>query len=153
MGRRPVAQGSSLDVAYAMDLIALALAGGAPTVGALESVAESTGGEVAAVLSRVAAAMRWGVPDAQAWSTAPPAWRPAATAFALAGRAGAAPSALLRRAAADTRAAESERVAVAGAKVGVRVVLPLGLCFLPAFILLTIVPLVIGLVEPLRTGR
>ena len=47
------------------------------------------------------------------------------------------------------RVGESERIAVAGAKAGVRIVLPLGLCFLPAFVLLTVVPLVMGLVEPL----
>lgn len=141
---------SSLDVAYAMDLLAFALSGGAPVVQALEAVTAASGESmphVAAALSRVSAAMRWGVSDPQAWAVAPPVWRPAASAFALASRAGAAPSALLREAARDLRTSEAERVAVAGAKVGVRVVLPLGLCFLPAFILITIVPMVLGLIR------
>lgn len=141
---------TSLDVAYAMDLLAFALSGGAPVVQALEAVtaaSKQSTPEVAAALSRVAAAMRWGVGDAQAWAVAPPAWQPAASAFALASRAGAAPSGLLREAARDLRTAEAERVAIAGAKVGVRVVLPLGLCFLPAFILMTIVPMVLGLIR------
>lgn len=141
---------TSLDIAYAMDLLAFALSGGAPVVQALEAVAaasQESSPDVASALSRVSAAMRWGVSDTQAWAVAPPAWQPAASAFALAGRAGAAPSTLLREAARDLRTSEAERVAVAGAKVGVKVVLPLGLCFLPAFILMTIVPMVLGLIR------
>lgn len=139
---------SPMAVAHAMDLLALALAGGAPTVVALEAVAASCAPGVREPLSRVAAAMRWGVDDDGAWASASPAWQPAAGAFALAARAGAPPSTLLRRAAEDLRARESERIAVAGAKAGVRIVLPLGACFLPAFVLLTVVPLVLGLVGP-----
>lgn len=139
---------SPMAIAHAMDLIALALAGGAPTVVALEAVSASCGPAVREPLARVAAAMRWGVDDEGAWASASQAWRPVAGAFALAARAGAPPSALLRRAAADLRTSESERIAVAGAKAGVRIVLPLGACFLPAFVLLTVVPLVLGLVEP-----
>lgn len=138
-----------MEVAYVMDLLALALSGGAPAVVSLEAVSASCARPLAAPLERVAAAMRWGVDDDRAWATVEPAWMPVASAFSLASRAGAAPSGLLRRAAEDLRARETERVAVAGAKAGVRVVLPLGLCFLPAFILLTIVPLVLGLVHPL----
>lgn len=138
-----------MSIAYAMDLLALALAGGAPSVIALEAVGEAGPPGVRDDLGRVAAALRWGVGDDGAWSAASTAWRPAASAFALSARAGAAPANLLTQAAADLRAAEAERVAVAGAKAGVRIVLPLGLCFLPAFILLTIVPLVLGLVGPM----
>lgn len=145
---RPETEASPLAVAYAMELLALALAGGAPTVVALETVAQAGNGPASTALSRVAAALRWGVGDAGAWASVSSVWMPAASAFTLAARAGAAPSALLRQGAADLRAAESERVAVAGAKAGVRIVLPLGLCFLPAFVLLTVVPLVLGLVEP-----
>lgn len=139
---------SPMAVAHAMDLIALALAGGAPTVVALEAVSASCGPGVREPLARVAAAMRWGVDDEGAWASVSQVWRPVAGAFALASRVGAPPSALLRRAAADLRTSEGERVAVAGAKAGVRIVLPLGACFLPAFVLLTVVPLILGLVEP-----
>lgn len=147
--QRDTVEESPMVVAHAMDLLALALAGGAPTVAALEAVSAATGPGVREPLARVAAAMRWGVDGDGAWAGASSAWRPAAGAFALAARAGAPPSTLLRRAADDLRVGESERIAVAGAKAGVRIVLPLGLCFLPAFVLLTVVPLVMGLVEPL----
>lgn len=163
-----VNEGDPLSVAYAMDLLALALAGGAPGIVAVEAVAEAcdetaearSGGGVAGAwgssstrsdgvgaLSRVAAAMRWGVDERSAWAAAPPVWRPVASAFELSARCGAAPSGLLRQAAKDLRAAEGERLATASARAGVRVVLPLGLCFLPAFVLLTIVPMVLGLVR------
>lgn len=144
--------GGPLDVAYAAELLALALAGGAPTVVALETVSDATNDvspATSSALARVAAATRWGVAEREAWQSAGPGWSSVASAFAVAARAGAAPSGLLRRAAADLRRDERERVAVAGAKAGVRVVLPLGLCFLPAFIALAIVPMVIGLVRPL----
>lgn len=163
--RRTSAGGDDpLSVAYAMDLLALTLAGGAPGVVAVEAVAEACGDAESAVgrggdrgeasrsdgvgaLSRVAAALRWGVDERSAWAAAPPVWRPVASAFELSARCGAAPSGLLRQAAKDLRVAEGERVAMASAKAGVRVVLPLGLCFLPAFVLLTIVPMVLGLVR------
>ncbi|WP_288756357.1 type II secretion system F family protein [uncultured Dermacoccus sp.] len=163
-----------LAVASTIDLLALALEGGAPAVVALEAVgAAQRGGPSTETLfrdagglelpnsagspgdaaggvstvSRVAAALRWGVDERSAWALAPPVWRPVATAFELAGRCGAAPSSLLRQAADDLRRSEAERVTQAGAKAGVRIVLPLGLCFLPAFILIAIVPLVLGLVK------
>lgn len=153
-----------LAVASTIDLLALALEGGAPTVVALEAVgaaqqaggpgghdvpssaASASPGDVSTV-SRVAAALRWGVDERGAWALAPPVWQPVATAFELAARCGAAPSSLLRQAATDLRVAEAERITQAGAKAGVRIVLPLGLCFLPAFILIAIVPLVLGLVR------
>lgn len=139
---------SPLDVAYALELLALALSSGAPVVGALDAVAgASDRRQVRDVLARVSAALKWGVDENRAWVRAPLVWRPAARAFALTGRAGAAPAEVLRRAAADLRAAEAERVATAGAQAGTRIVLPLGLCFLPAFLLLAVVPLVLGLVD------
>ena len=108
-----------LAVASSIDLLALALEGGAPAVVALEAVgaaqrggpstetafrdagglelpnsAGSPGNAAGGVstVSRVAAALRWGVDERSAWALAPPVWRPVATAFELAGRCGAAPS-------------------------------------------------------------
>lgn len=140
-----VAESDMLEVAQSLDLLALTLAGGAPTFAAIEHVAQASSDDVRAQLGKVSAALKWGVAPETAWSAAPARWRGAQRAFLLAERAGAAPSPMLRQAARDIRAAETERVALAGAKAGVRIVLPLGLCFLPAFILLTIVPLVLGL--------
>jgi pilus assembly protein TadC len=60
---------------------------------------------------------------------------------------------VVSRAAADVRAAWRERVELAAARLGVRLVLPLGLAVLPGFVLLAVVPIVLGLAASvLRTG-
>ena len=136
-----------LQIAYCLELLALAMAAGAPATSAIHAVATAVGGRAGDELNRVSAATQWGVDGYRAWVAAPGYWAPAARAFHVAATAGAAPSTLLRQAAADLRQSEKERVETAAAKAGVRVVLPLGLCFLPAFITLTIIPLVLGLVD------
>ncbi|KAE8762071.1 secretion system protein, partial [Georgenia thermotolerans] len=55
-----------------------------------------------------------------------------------------APGPLLRRAAEAVRADRQRQAQEAAARLGVRLVLPLGLCFLPAFVLLGIVPVVVA---------
>ena len=136
-----------LQVAYHLELLALAMASGAPGSLAVAAVARSSGGRVGEQLDRVSAAMAWGVDSYQAFAAVSSGWAPAARAFNVATRAGAGPSALLRAAAHDLRTEETHRVQTAAAKAGVRIVLPLGLCFLPAFLVLTIVPLVIGMIR------
>ncbi|KQX61636.1 hypothetical protein [Angustibacter sp. Root456] len=73
-------------------------------------------------------------------------------AFALAERTGASAAELLRRAASDERAARRAAVAVAASRLGVRLVVPLGLAVLPAFVLLGVVPVVIGLAQQLLSA-
>jgi pilus assembly protein TadC len=132
-------------VANAVDLLALALRGGAGLTEAIEAVAARMGGAVGHQLRTVAAALRWGVDDAAAWSGVPQAWQPAARALRMASRVGVAPADLLQSAAEDMRRAEQQRLEVAAARLGVHVVLPLGLAFLPAFALTTVVPVVLAL--------
>lgn len=139
----------TLAIAGAMDLLALALSSGAPVIAALEAVAERSGPVVGGHLRHVAAALRWGVDDARAWSELPSVWRPAAQAMALAGLAGVPPGQLLRRAARDVREQERRRLEESAARLSVRIVIPLGLCFLPAFGLLTVVPVVAALASDL----
>ncbi|YAL83690.1 type II secretion system F family protein [Dermacoccaceae bacterium W4C1] len=133
------------DVAAAMELVALALSGGSPVVAALDTVAEEVHPILAADLRQVSAALRWGVDSAVAWGAVRPVWSEAGSALTLAERAGAAPAALVQQAAGRLRTQEAHRLEVAGAKLAVRIVLPLGLCFLPAFVLITIVPVVAAL--------
>ena len=66
-------------------------------------------------------------------------------ALTLARDSGTAPGPLLAAAAEDERRATSAAARVAAARLGVRVVLPAGVCLLPAFVLLTVVPIVLGL--------
>jgi pilus assembly protein TadC len=135
----------AVEVADAVDLLALALHGGAGLVEAIEAVASRLDGPLAAHLRTVAAAERWGVGTVAAWASVPSAWQPAARALRMAATAGIAPAELLARAADDIRDAEEQRLDVATARLGVRVVLPLGLLFLPAFVLTTVVPIVLAL--------
>lgn len=141
-----------LRIAGALELMALALGSGVPLVTAVEAVADRSGPIVAGQLRQVVAALRWGVAEARAWDGLPAIWRPAGQAVALAGMAGVPPGGLLRRAAADMRRAEQRRVEEASGRLSVLVVIPLGLCFLPAFALLTVVPVIAALAGDLLAG-
>jgi len=133
------------EVAGVIDLLALTLRGGAGLVQAMEAVATRVGGPLGLHLQTVAAAGRWGVDDAAAWASVPSAWRPAARALRMAATAGVPPADVLVRAAEEVRRAEQQRLEVATSTLGVHIVLPLGLLFLPAFVLTTIVPIVLAL--------
>lgn len=136
---------STATLAATVDLLAMALRSGCGVIEALEAVGRRQPDAAGAHLLSVASALRWGVPDAEAWRAVPDAWGPVARALSLAGRAGVPPADLLARAADDLRQAERARLELATAQLGVRVVLPLGLAFLPAFIFTTIVPVVVAL--------
>ncbi|GAB3599770.1 hypothetical protein GCM10027446_32150 [Angustibacter peucedani] len=131
----PVVPRAAVTVAVLVDLVRAALEAGLPTASALEAVrtvAPSTLDDAA-----------W---RALASSTPPvPEVAGLARALALADRTGASVGVLLRRAADDERAARRRRASVAAGRLGVRLVLPLGLTTLPAFVLLGVAPVVIGL--------
>jgi pilus assembly protein TadC len=150
--REPSVAEDVLSVAGALDLMALALGSGVPLVNAVDEVAAHCGPIVAGQLRRVVAALRWGVEDGRAWDELPVIWRPAGQAVALAGMAGVPPAGLLKRAAADMRRAEQRRIEEATGRLSVLVVIPLGLCFLPAFALLTVVPVIAALAGDLLGG-
>lgn len=146
-GRRT--EPASGQVATALALLALGYRSGLPTWDVLEAVGDGLPADPAADLRQVAAALRWGASDAEAWASVGAAWSPAARAVEVAHLAGVPPAPLLLAAADDLREAELERVEVAASRVGVRLVAPLGLVLLPAFCLTTVVPLVIALAREL----
>lgn len=148
-GKRPA---SESEVSSALALLALAYRSGLPTWDVLDAVADGAGGPVAADLQQVANALRWGAGEAEAWASVGPAWAPASRAVAIAHQAGVPPGSMLLAAADDLRTAELERLEVSAAKVGVRLVAPLGLVLLPAFCLTTVAPLVIALAGDLLQG-
>lgn len=135
------------DVADALVLLGLALQAGMGQTEALERVARSCAGSAGDHLQAVAAALRWGRDARQAWGYAPAAWRPAALAWEVAERTGAGPARLVIEASWRIREREDRRVEAAGARAGVRLVLPLGLAFLPAFGCTAVVPVVLALAE------
>jgi hypothetical protein len=134
-----------VEVANAIDLLALALRGGAGLLEAVEAVGARLEDPLRSHLLTVAAAQRWGLDSVEAWASVPAAWQPAARALRMAATAGIAPADVLAQASQEIRRAEDQRLEVATARLGVRVVLPLGLLFLPAFVLTTVVPIVMAL--------
>jgi pilus assembly protein TadC len=144
---------STDEIASAMVLLAVALQSGCGVVEAIEQVAAVGDDPACLELGVVAAALRWGVDDPQAWSVVHPTWSRTALALRLAAVAGVAPSSLLLDGAADLRAAELAAVDVAAARAGVRLVLPLGFAFLPAFVLTTVVPVVLALIRHVLGGE
>ena len=76
----------------------------------------------------------------------------AARALARAGEGGAPVAASVSRIAADARLQAAGRATEAARRAGVLAVGPLGLCFLPAFVLLGVVPAVVGLATPLLSS-
>lgn len=141
-----------VEIASCLELLALALRSGCGLIEALEIVGAQVDDIAGVHLRTVAAALRWGLTDSEAWSAVPAAWLPAAQALTLSARAGVAPADLLLAAAADVRRAESQRLEVQTARLGVQVVLPLGLTFLPAFVFTTVVPVVIALTTDVFGG-
>ncbi|QDO89953.1 type II secretion system F family protein [Ornithinimicrobium ciconiae] len=141
-----------LAVPDVLDLVALALDAGASTTAALRAAADRLPGRGGTELRAVAAALEWGIGDEAAWSAAPHRWEPAGRALRLASHAGVPPAGLLRRAAEDARRERLHAVEAATARLGVRLVLPLGLAFLPAFVLTAVVPVVLALAGQLLGG-
>jgi len=80
-----------------------------------------------------------------AWAGVPGRLEALERALAEAWRSGAAPVPVLRQLASRARRERREAATEAAGRLGVRLVVPLGLCLLPSFALLGIVPLVLSL--------
>ena len=146
------------DLPLLLELLSACLAGGAPLPSAADAVGAAVGGPAGARLSAVAAALAVGTAPSHAWHALAgddPAQRgqdplaPAARALARACDGGAPVASAVARLAADVRAEGRSAAEQAARRVGVLAVAPLGLCFLPAFVLLGVVPVVVGLAGPL----
>lgn len=133
-----------------LDLLAGCLAAGASPALAVATVAGVARGELREELTAVAGELALGAPAAAAWRS----WlrrggasARAAAAFGRAERAGADLAPELAALADDVREALRTRAQIRAQRAGVLAVAPLGLCFLPAFLLLAVVPVVAGLVR------
>ena len=135
----------------ALDLLAACLAAGATPAHALAAVGEAFDGEVGSVLSAVARQAMLGAPVETAWSTclADPRWAPVARAVIRAHHSGAALTDVLVHLADDRRRALRTDAQAAAERAGIAIVLPLGACFLPAFVLVGVVPVVAGFAHAL----
>lgn len=127
------------------DLLASTLAAGVPVSAALRSVAQAVGEPSAGALRRVVASLELGADAEEAWRSSPPELAPIAQAATRSARTGAPLAVLLRRIADDVARDRRRAVEVAARSAGVRAVVPLAACFLPAFLLVGVVPVVAAL--------
>lgn len=138
-------------LAVTWDLLAACLRAGLPVPTAVEAVAGGAPGEVAAALRAAARLLAMGADPAEAW--APVAEVPETAELARAARRTARSGAALASVAADlaaqARARLSDEAEARAQRAGVLITGPLGLCFLPAFLCVGVVPVVIGLASTL----
>jgi pilus assembly protein TadC len=136
-----------LALAGAWELLAACLRAGMPVPVAVRAVAEGLGAPAGTALRRVAELLALGADSMQAWQ---PAVECAATARLAqaarrSGHSGTALAESLTRLAAEVRAGAREHSEARAQRAGVLIAAPLGLCFLPAFLAIGIVPVLIGL--------
>lgn len=134
------------------DLLAVCLESGLPLRRATAVIAGAVGDPLAGVLAELAAKVRLGAEEAQAWDELGRAEPALAALGREVGRAlgsGVALAHTLRALGVDARRAAASAAEVRARRVGVRSVLPLMLCFLPAFLLLGVVPIIGGVVQHL----
>jgi Flp pilus assembly protein TadB len=162
----PVRVAVDEELAAAADLIAAALRAGSPVSTAVLATGEVMAGPLSRHLLQIGHQLRLGVPAELAWQpligidtarTSPAlprrlagrrqgfdAGRQLAEAARRSAESGAALSRALTRCADDLRAQSRDRAQVRLQRSAVWLVLPLGLCFLPAFLLAGLVPVVLA---------
>ncbi|MER6596150.1 type II secretion system F family protein [Micromonospora purpureochromogenes] len=134
------------DLPLAADLLAATLRAGAPVDRSVLEVADALGGPLAERLHRIGRTLLLGGAPDEAWAhlgAVPGADRLVAAALRTS-RSGAALAGALTRVADDLRADRSIAAEASARRAGVLIVLPLGLCFLPAFILAGLVPVIVA---------
>jgi Flp pilus assembly protein TadB len=159
-------------VALLLDLVAGALAAGSPTDQALLSVSEAaravagddvapkgSGGEndlvrAAAPLHQTGAVIRLGAPPSKAWNAlaAHPGYADAGHAGRRCATSGARLAAALQAAARNERSRGALAAKLRAERLGGWLLLPLGLCFLPAFVCLGVVPVLVGIGQTALSG-
>lgn len=130
-----------------LDLLSVCLQAGMPLVAALEAVAEALPGPFSDDLRVVAGLQRLGAAPRAAWAdlAADEDLAPVARAVGRSAESGSRLAAAFDRLAAERRSALAAGGLARARTAGVVAMAPLGLCFLPAFVCLGIVPIVLSL--------
>jgi pilus assembly protein TadC len=139
------------DLPHVVGLLADALRSGQPPVEALAVVAAALPGPAADRLAVVVPRLRLGVDPLQVWAdlAADPSLGPLGRALARAHRTGAPVVPAVERLADELARSARAEVEERARAVGVKAAVPLGLCLLPAFVLVGIVPVVAALLTSL----
>lgn len=137
-------------VAECADLLAACLASGAPLTSAAAATADALGSPIDAPLRGLADALSLGADPVAAWRTlqSEPALAPLARSAARSAETGAPLSALLAGMADDLRRDKRALADASARAAGVRAVAPLAACFLPAFFVIGVIPVVVSLALP-----
>ena len=134
------------DLPLAVDLLVAALAAGRPPSHAIAAVGKAVGGPLGHDLVAIAARIELGADPDTVWrdASADPVLAPVGRSFRRASRSGASITTVLERCVDDLRRRRHTAASGVARSAGVRTAAPLGLCFLPAFIAIGVVPTVIG---------
>lgn len=151
LDRREETHEAARQLPLAADLLAACIASGAGPLAAAHAVGESLRGPIGARLSRGAAEVRLGGEPRAAWRQLSeiPGAAPLARLLERAGDSGAPTADPVARLAADARADRARAATAEARKAAVLMTAPVGLCFLPAFVAVGVLPVVIGLAEGL----
>ncbi|OBK11107.1 hypothetical protein A5636_14120 [Mycobacterium asiaticum] len=146
-----------LGVASSLDVLAVCLAAGMSVATAATAAAMAAPTDLSRVLRRAADMLALGADPAVAWSAPPGEFNAEAEGLLRLARRSASSGAALADGAAELAAQSrhdaAHTAAAAAERAGVLIAGPLGLCFLPAFVCLGIVPIVAGLAgDVLQSG-
>lgn len=146
-GRRKTDRDVVRELPETLDLLAVCLEAGAPMTNAIATVAEVSPSATAAILHGIDAQLQVGRDPQDAWGSLAghPDWGPPARDAARSARSGTSLVECLRVHADEARRRRREQETKQARSVGVKSVQPLAVCFLPAFVLIGVVPLVASL--------
>jgi len=133
------------DLPMAVHLLGASLKAGSAVGPALSDVAAALGSPVADEFLLVVRRLELGIDPAAAWSATDDELRPLGRSMARAHQSGASVVVAVDRLAEELRATRRHRTEALARSVEVRAAAPLGLCFLPAFVVLGVVPMVVGI--------
>ncbi|MFE9875364.1 type II secretion system F family protein [Streptomyces sp. NPDC005784] len=138
----------------AADLVAACISAGASPVAAARAVGEALGGPVGERLARGAAEVRLGSEPVDAWRrlASIPGAQGLARLLERSGESGVPAAVPVGRLAAEARAEWGRTATARARRAAVMVTAPVGLCFLPAFLAIGVLPVVIGLAGGLLRG-
>lgn len=144
-----------LRLAAGWDLLAACLRSGQPVPVAVRAVAADAPGAAAAALLATADLLALGAEPGDAWAPARacPATAELARTACRSARSGIALAGAAETMAARVRAGMADRAEARAQRAGVLITGPLGLCFLPAFLCLGVIPVVLGLASQLTVLR
>ncbi|MBJ8340147.1 type II secretion system F family protein [Antrihabitans sp. YC3-6] len=141
-------------VATTFDLLAACLRAGLPMATAAAAVASTAPRQLSFALRRASELLTLGAEPATAWAdaAADPSIESLARMARRSARSGSSLAAAMTELAIARRIETEDAAAAKAERAGVLISGPLGLCFLPAFICLGIVPVVIGLATKVLDG-